>query len=162
MSKAIKKENKKDIWIQSPFFKDKQSVLVDYDAKDGGSYYDIEKGYYSNDYPLNYKMNPNFNIDVYEAKFPTLYKKVRFDDGTRYWYPASLNTLDTMLFLAGTVEKPVWCVAPIKPLTEEEYKKHSTDVEFESKIDIEEAQYFDRYLDACKQIKGFSLDELSE
>lgn len=154
-------KEKKDIWIQSPFFKDKQSVLVDYNEKTGGSYYDIEKGFYSNDYPLNYKMHPDYNIAIYEANFPKLYKDLRFDDGTRYWYPASLNTLDTMLFLAGTVKEPKWCVAPIRPLTDKEHEELSKDVEFESKLEMADAQYFDRYLDACKQIKGFNLDELS-
>ena len=58
----------------------------------------------------------------------------------------------------GTAEEVKWCFAEIKHLTKEEKEKTSKDVNFTSKIDMENAKYYDRYLDAIKNIKGYSLD----
>ena len=48
-----------------------------------------------------------------------------------------------------------WCWAPVKQLSAQEISIYSTDVNYESKVDMENAEYFVNYLDACKKIKGY-------
>ena len=89
-------------------------------------------------------------------------KDLRFDDGKSYWYPSSIQTLDGIVFPTGTKKEYKWCYAPIVKLTQSEEKHYSQDVNYESKIDMDNAQYYDSYLSAIKNIKGYSLGELSE
>ena len=63
----------------------------------------------------------------------------------------------------GTVEELKWCFADIKHLTDEEKEKAGDTIDYQAKIDMENAKYYDRYMDAIKNIKGYNLDgELPE
>jgi hypothetical protein len=66
-----------------------------------------------------------------------------------------------MIFPVGSKESFQWCYAEVKTLTEEELKTYSQDVNYESKLDMENAKYYDRYLDAIQNVSGFSLGEFS-
>lgn len=150
----------KDVWEKSPIT-GREMVLIEYDDTNGMSKMDLSSGYYTNDHPLNYKKHPNFDIEEYEEKIPESIKKLRFDDGESYWYPGTLQTSEDMIFPVGdTIEEIKWCYAPIKKLTEEELKIYSNDVNFESKIDMGSAEYFDTYLDAAKKVRGYSLGNI--
>ena len=152
--------NKKDIWSESPIT-GKMQVLCEYDEKNGESQMDLSSGFYTNEYPLNYKKNPDFDIESYESNMPSIMKDLRFDDGESYWYPSTLRTPSSMVFPVGTKEDVKWCYAEVKALTKEEAEVYSQDVNYESKLDMENAKYYDRYLDAIKNIKGYSLGDIS-
>ena len=146
------KENK-DLWVESPITKRKE-VLVEYDDKQGESKMCIGSGFFTNENFLNYKKHPEFDIEAYESKMPELFKELRFDDGESYWYPCTIQTDTAMVFPNGTKENWKWCYAEIKALEEK--------VEgYESKLDIGNSKQFDRFLDASKEINGFSLGEFS-
>ena len=102
---------------------------------------------------------------------PDLIKKLRYDDGEAYWYPATIQTEHSFVFPAGTValagedgslgkNQIKWCWAPVSKLTLEEKKVFSEDIDYESKLDMEKAEYFLSYLEACKKVKGFSLGDM--
>ena len=153
----------KDTWVKSPIT-GRKSVMAEYDDLNGASYMDIEAGYFTNENPLNYKKNPDFDINKYEEQMPQAMVNLRFDSGEAYWYPATVQTKEGIVFPVGNdMENMKWCFAEIKHLTKEEKKKVSTDIKFQSKIDMENAKYYDRYIDAIKNIKGYDLDgELPE
>ena len=163
--------NEKDIWIKSPIT-GKDKVLCEYDDTNGTSKMDLSSGYYTNEHPLNHKKYPDFDISEYEKNMPELIKKLRFDDGESYWYPATIQTQESLVFPDGTVQlvggngeaisgnQIKWCWAPIKQLTKEEKEKISDVIDYESKVDMKKAEYFINYLDACKKVKGFSLGNL--
>ena len=92
---------------------------------------------------------------------PNVMKELRFDDGESYWYPSTLRTPSSMVFPVGTKEDFKWCYAEVKALTEEEAKVYSQDINYESKLDMENAKYYDRYLDAIKNVRGYSLGDIS-
>jgi len=150
-----------DIWTKSPIT-GKDQVLTEYNDANGETKMDISSGFFTNEYPLNHKKHPDFDIDTFESKMPQLMKDLRFDDGKSYWYPSSIQTLDGIVFPTGTKEEYKWCYAPIVKLTQSEEKQYSQDVNYESKIDMDNAQYYNSYLSAIKNIKGYSLGELSE
>lgn len=160
-----------DNWGKSPIT-GKDMVLQEYDDKNGVSKMDLSSGYYTNEYPLNYKKNPKFDVKKYEEGMPDLIKDLRYDDGESYWYPATIQTIECMVFPVGTVQlkdastgeatgghQVKWCYAPVSNLTEEEAAKYSGG-DFESKVDMEKAEYFVSYLEACKKVKGFALGNL--
>jgi hypothetical protein len=163
--------NKIDVWTKSPIT-EKDMVLQEFDEKSGVSKMDLSSGYYTNEYPLNYKKNPKFDISKYESSMPDLIKDLRHDDGESYWYPTTIQTETDMLFPVGTViataddgetqgdEVIKWCYAKVKKLTENEKKEYSKDIEFESKLDMENALYFIDFLQAAKKVSGFSLGNI--
>ena len=153
------KTKSSDIWSKSPLT-GKNQVLTEYNDRDGETKMDLSSGFFTNENPLNYKKNPDFDIDTFESKMPQLMKDLRFDDKEAYWYPSSIQTLDAIVFPAGNQNDWQWCYAPILRLTEKEQDRYSQDVNYESKIDMENAQYYDTYLSAIKNIKGYSLGEL--
>ena len=155
------KVKKINSWKTSPIT-NREEVLVEYDDQNGESKMCIGSGFFTNEYPLNYKKWPDFDIGKYEKNMPKLMKELRFDDGESYWYPTTIQTSEGMVFPDGESSKDwKWCFAPIVHLSEEEAKNASEVVEYTSKIDMENAKRYDRYLDAVKNIKGFSLDGLS-
>ena len=130
----------------------------------------LRSAYNTNKYPLNYKKNPKFDIKKYEEGMPDLIKDLRYDDGESYWYPATIQTMECMVFPTGTVAAASgdevtgpnlikWCYAPVSNLTEEEAARY-TGGDFQSKVDMEKAEYFVSYLEACKKVKGFALGNL--
>ncbi len=154
------KAKKINSWIDSPITKRKE-VLVEYDDKNRESKMCIGSGYFTNEYPLNYKKHKDFKIEKYEKTMPKLMKDLRFDDGESYWYPSTVQTEHGIVFPDGdSIEDWKWCYAPIKHLSEEEIEQSSDIVEYTSKIDMDNAKRYDRYLDAVKNVKGFSLNEL--
>jgi len=153
-------KEKEDIWEQSPIT-GRDEVLVEYNDKTGSSRMCIGSGFYTNEYPFNYKKHPKFDIQEYEQKLPTIVKELRFDDGESYWYPSTIQSTTGVVFPVGQKDNYKWCWAPIKELSTQEKEEKSQDVDFTSKIEMDEAEYFDRYLDAAKKINGVMLDELS-
>ena len=151
----------KDVWAESPIT-GKMQVLCDYDDKNGECRVDLSSGFYTNQYPLNHKENPLFDLEVYEKNMPSIMKDLRFDDGESYWYPSSIQTSEGIVFPTGNKDDYKWCYAPIVKLTQVEEKQYSQDVNYKSKIDMDNAKYYDTYLSAIKNIKGYSLGELSE
>ena len=158
LDKNLKYNN--DVWEKSPISGHEQ-VLVDYDDKIGESRMDLSTGFYTNEYPLNHKKYPDFKIEEYEKSMPKVIKSWRYDDGEKYWYPSTLRTPEAMVFPVGDIENLKWCYAPVAPLKPEEVMGSSKIVSFESKLDMEKAQYFDRYLDAIKKIKGYNLGDIT-
>tara|TARA_R110002012_G_scaffold39333_1_gene108891 strand:- start:13053 stop:13526 length:474 start_codon:yes stop_codon:yes gene_type:complete len=154
------KKATKDIWTKSPIT-GKNQVLTEYNDKDMETKMDLSSGFFTNEYPLNYKSNPDFDLDAFESKMPKLMKDLRFDDGESYWYPSSIQTTEGIVFPTGDKNNYKWCYAPIVKLTRSEEKQYSQDVNYESKIDMDNANYYDSYLSAIKNIKGYSLGELS-
>jgi hypothetical protein len=53
-----------------------------------------------------------------------------------------------------------WCWAPVARLSEEEIKLYKDTTDYESKVDMEKAEYFVNYLEACKKVKGFALGDI--
>ena len=155
------KSKTKDVWTKSPIT-GKDRVLTEYDDKNGQTCMDLSSGFFTNEFPLNYKKYPDFDLDTFESKMPELMKKLRFDDGKSYWYPSSIQTSEGIVFPTGDKYDYKWCYAPIVKLTLSEEKQYSQDVDYKSKIDMDNAQYYDAYLSAIKNIKGYSLGELSE
>jgi hypothetical protein len=150
----------KDRWAKSPIT-NKDHVLVDYDDANGESKMCIGSGFFTNENPLNYKKNPDFDISKYEKNMPQLMKDIRFDDGESYWYPTTLQTSRGMVYPEGTSEKWYWAYTPIKELTKEESEKLSTkDAVYESKLDITLTKRFDRFLEACKEMGGIAFGDL--
>ena len=154
------KAKKINSWKLSPIT-NREEVLAEYDDKNGVSQMCIGSGFFTNEYPLNYKRFPDFDIERYEKNMPKLMKDLRFDDGESYWYPITVQTQEGMIFPDGeSSDDWKWCYAPIKHLTEDESKEVSDVVDYTSKIDMENAKRYDRYLDAAKNMKGFSFNEL--
>lgn len=153
MSKILTKE--KAAWIASPMT-GKMTVLQEL-TEHGVSKMDLSSGYYTNEYPLNYKKHPDFDIEKFEVGMPTNIKKLKYDDGESWWYMAPLQTATQIVFpLGDTLDELRWCYAPIKELTEKE--KQSDD--FESKIDLKDAEYYESYMEAIKNIDGYNLEDL--
>jgi hypothetical protein len=145
-------------WVKSPIT-GRQTVLQEFSEKSGVSKMDLSSGFYTNEFPLNYKKHPDFDINEFERGMPTNIKNLKYDDGESYWYMAPLQTATQIVFpLGDTLDELRWCYAPIKELTEEE--KNSDD--FESKIDLEEAEYYESYIEAIKNIDGYSLGDLDD
>ena len=90
----------KGTWIESPFT-GKTEVMVESDDKQGERKMCIGSGYFTNEFPLNYKKHPDFDIERYESSMPKLMKALRFDDGESYWYPTTIRTDKGMVFPAG-------------------------------------------------------------
>ena len=154
MAKKDKKD--KDLWAKSPITK-RQEVLVEYDEKAGVSKMCIGSGFFTNEYPLNYKKHPDFEIAKYEKNMPQLMQDLRFDDGESYWYPTTIQTEDGMLFPSGISKDDwKWAYAPIETLSEDEKVG-----DYESKINMEKAKFFERFLEASKEMNGVDLDGLS-
>jgi len=146
-----------DDWKISPITNRKE-VLIEYDDKDRESKFCIGSGFFTNEFPLNYKKNPDFQIENYEKNMPQLMKDLRFDDGESYWYPTTIQLKDGIVFPDGeSKEDWKWCYAPITELEDKEKVG-----EFVSKIDMDKAERFDRFLEASKKLNGVDLDELSE
>ena len=152
--------NKTEAWAKSPIT-GKDMVLQEFDDKNGVSKMDLSSGYYTNEYPLNYKKHPDFDISKYEENMPEIIRELKYDDGESYWYPATIQTDESIVFPDSQDDNVIkWCWAPIKQLTKEERKSFSQDIDYQSKVDMDKAEYFTNYLDACKKVKGFSLGEL--
>jgi len=161
--------NKTETWAKSPIT-GKDMVLQELDENKGVSKMDLSSGYYTNEYPLNYKKHPDFDIAKYEEGMPDLIKDLRYDDGESYWYPATIQTMECMVFPVGKVqamsgdekvgdEVIKWCYAPVSKLTQQELDEYAQG-DFNSKVDMEKAEYFVSYLEACKKVKGFALGNL--
>tara|TARA_R110001592_G_scaffold45053_4_gene144256 strand:- start:1762 stop:2241 length:480 start_codon:yes stop_codon:yes gene_type:complete len=158
--------NNNDGWTKSPIT-GKNMVLQELDEKSGVSKMDLSSGMYTNEFPLNYKKNPNFNIEEYESLMPDIVKTLRYDDGESYWYPATIQTKECFVFPAGTValhsgdkavgkDKIKWCYAPVAEGVNDIME--GTDIE--SKVDMTKAEFFVEYLAACKKVKGFALGDI--
>mgnify|MGYP003643088044 FL=1 len=150
-----------DIWVKSPITGAEQ-VLCEYDDANGASKMDLSSGFYTNEYPLNHKKNPDFDIENYQESMPKLIKDCRFDDGESYWYPSTIRTKDSMVFPVGKPGDLKWCFAEVKKLSADEKKDSNSLINYESKLDLENAKYFDRYLDAVKTVKGYSLGDFKD
>ena len=149
----------KDQWTTSPITK-REEVLVDNDGKNGISKMCIGSGFFTNENPLNYKKNPDFDINRYEKNMPQLMKDLRFDDGESYWYPTTIRTSEGMLFPSGeSKDSWKWAVAPIVKLSKKEVK--DSNGEYVEKIDMKKAKFFNRFIEASKEMNGVTLDELS-
>ena len=149
-----------DVWVKSPIT-NHNHVLVEHDEKNGESKMCIGSGFFTNENPLNYKKNPDFQIEKYEEHMPQLLKDLRFDDGESYWYPTTLRTSRGMVYPEGTKGNWLWAYTPIKELSKEQSEKVSTDDKvYESMLDIEMTQRFDRFLDACKKMDGVELGDI--
>tara|TARA_R110001592_G_scaffold215613_2_gene468997 strand:+ start:2677 stop:3165 length:489 start_codon:yes stop_codon:yes gene_type:complete len=161
--------NKTEIWTKSPIT-GKDMVMQEFDDKNGVSKIDLSSGFFTNEFPLNYKKHSDFDIKKYEKGMPEIIKDNRFDDGESYWYPSTIQTEECLVFPSGLLqgikknedgteevleERLKWCWAPVKALKESEKVG-----DFESKADMEEAEYFINYLDACKKVKGFGLGDI--
>ena len=146
-------------WTESPQTK-KMMVMQEFDQKAGVTKIDLSTGYYTNEYPLNYKKHPDFDIENYEDGMPGVVKGNRYDDGESYWYPSTLRTSNEMIFPHGFGEDITWCYAKVKQLSEEEKKTYSSDIEFESYLDMDNAEHMNTYLDAAKKCSGFSLGDI--
>jgi len=156
------KETKEDniVWIKSPITK-LDHVMVEQDPRNGECKFCIGSGYFTNEYPLNYKKHKDFDMDKFERNMPKLMKALRFDDGESYWYPTTIRTKEAMVLPMGDSTKDwKWAYVKIVPLTKEE-KEKSID-KSDSKLDIDNAEFFDRFLDASKKIRGVNLDELEQ
>ena len=164
--------NKKtELWVESPIT-GREMVLCEYDDKNGESKMDLSSGYYTNEYPLNHSKYPDFDISKYEKNMPKIIQDLRYDDGESYWYPTAIQTEKDMLFPAGTVIATAadgetqggvtikWCYAKVKKLTEAEKEANLSHLDFESKLDMKNAEYFVDFLQAAKNIKGFSLGNI--
>ena len=147
--------NTKDIWTKSPQT-GKNTVIQEFNDKSGVSKMDIGTGFFTNEYPLNYKKWPDFDIDKYETNMPTILTEMRFDDGESYWYPTTLQTKDSILFPANMLGEIKWCYAPMKDEISGEYDS----LKFESAAQMEKAEYFDTYLEAAKKVNGYSLGDI--
>ena len=157
--------NNTDVWTKSPIT-GKEMVMQEFDENNGVSKIDLSSGYFTNEYPLNYKKHPDFDISKYDEGMPNIIKENRFDDGESYWYPSTIQTKECLVFPAGLVQKmsgdqevdkPIlkWCWAPVESLEENEIIG-----DFESKANMDKAEYFISYLDACKKVKGFGLGDI--
>tara|TARA_R100000005_G_C4966121_1_gene180874 strand:+ start:705 stop:1166 length:462 start_codon:yes stop_codon:yes gene_type:complete len=152
--------NNKELWVKSPIT-GKDMVMQEFDEKNGVSKIDLSSGYYTNEYPLNYKKHPNFDINEYESGMPDVVKLLKHDDGESYWYPSTIQTDESFVFpTIKEGENIKWCWAPVSQLTKKEKNIYSSDIDYESKVDMENAEYFDNYLDACKKVNGFALGNL--
>ena len=150
----------KELWVKSPIT-GKDMVMQEFDEKNGVSKIDLSSGYYTNEYPLNYKKHSNFNIDEYESGMPDIVRSLKYDDGESYWYPSTIQTKEAFVFPTVDEDNNIkWCWAPVSKLTKEEKDIYSNDIDYESKVDMESAEYFDSYLDACKKVNGFALGNL--
>ena len=150
-------DNKKKVnsWANSPITK-REEVLVEYDDKNGESKMCIGSGFFTNEYPLNYKKHPDFEIGKYEKNMPRLMKDLRFDDGESYWYPTTIQTNEGMVFPDGeSKDQWKWCFAPIEDL-----EKIDENTGSDRMINMKKSKRFDRYIDAIKNLKGVNLDEL--
>ena len=144
-------------WEQSPIT-NKKEVVVDIDDKQVESRLCIGSGFFTNEYPLNYKKHPDFKIKKYEKNMPQLMKDLRFDDGESYWYPTTIQLQDGIIFPEGKdADNWKWCYAPIEQLGEDDKVG-----DYESKINMAKAERFDRFLEASKKLNGVDLDELSD
>ena len=149
-----------DVWTESPIT-GKEHVLVEYDDKHGESKFDISSGYFTNEYPMNYKKYPDFNHEEMEESMPEIVKNLKFDDGESYWYPCTIQSENGVVFPEGTADDWKWCFAPIVPITPEQAKEMGVDEEtFNQKIDMDSAIRYDRFLDAVKNINGYSLGDI--
>jgi len=161
--------SKIDMWTKSPIT-GKDMVMKEFDEKNGVSQIDLSSGYFTNEYPLNYKKHPDFDIKKYEEGMPEIIKDNRFDDGESYWYPSTIQTKECLVFPSGIIqgvttsedgmeevkeERLKWCWAPVESLDEGEKIG-----DFESKANMEKAEYFINYLDACKKVRGFGLGDI--
>jgi len=148
--------SKNDNWTKSPQT-GRETVLQEFDEKNGVSKMDIGTGFYTNEYPLNYKKHPDFDIKKYEINMPTVLKEMMFDDGESYWYPTTLQTKDSILFPSNMLGEIKWCIAPMKVMANDtEYDK----LKFESAVQMEKAEFYDTYLEAAKKVKGYSLGDI--
>jgi len=147
-------------WTESPQTK-KMMVMQELDDTNGVSKMDLSTGYYTLEYPLSHSKWPEFDIKLYEENMPSIIKDTRFDDGESYWYLTTIRTPDEMLFPVGEKdEDKTWCVAKVKQLSEKETEELSKHIEFTEKLDMDSAEYFDTYLEALKEMNGFSLGDI--
>ena len=150
----------KSEWVKSPIT-NKDHVIQELSETSGVSKMCIGSGYFTNEYPLNYKKHPDFPIEKYEENMPQIIKDVRFDDGESYWYPTTIQTDSGMIYPEGTKEKWYWSYTPIMKLSDEEAKKLSDgDTIYESKLDVSKTQRFDRFMEACKAMGGISFGDI--
>ena len=150
----------KSEWVKSPITKENH-VIQELNDSSGVSKMCIGSGFFTNEYPLNYKKHSDFPIEKYEENMPQIMKDVRFDDGESYWYPTTIQTSDGMIYPEGTKEKWYWSYTPIMKLSEDEVKNLSNgDTVYESKLDVAKTKRFDRFMDACKEMGGISFGDL--
>lgn len=140
-------EQKEVVWTKSPLT-GRDMVIQEFYDSTGVSKMDISSGYFTNENPLNYKRNPNNDIEDYEKEMPVTIKKLRFDDGESYWYPSILQTKEEIVYPSGESYKSVtWHYA--KFLTSKGQA-----------IDTESIKDYDSYLEASKQINGHHLGNI--
>jgi hypothetical protein len=152
----MSKLKEKASWVASPIT-GRMTVLQEFDDKNGVSKMDLSSGYYTNEYPLNYKKFPDFDLEKFEQGMPSNIKALKYDDGESWWYMAPIQTATEIVFpLGDTLDELRWCWAPIKELTDEEKKSD----DFESKIVLEEAEYYESYVEAIKNIDGYNLGDI--
>ena len=146
-----------DLTEISPFT-NKQSVILEKTEEGVETRICMDTGFTTSS---NYKINSE-TVTEYEETTTKLIKELRFTDALlgQYWYPTTAMFKTGVLYPDGDKENWKWCYAPIVKLSEVEEKKYSQDVDYESKIDMDNAQYYDAYISAIKNIKGYSLGEL--
>jgi hypothetical protein len=147
-------------WIKSPITK-QDHVLVDSHPKKGKCKMCIGSGFFTNENPLNYKKNPDFDITKYEKDMPQIMKDIKFDDGESYWYPTTIQNEEGMVYPEGTKDEWLWAYTPIKKLTKEEVKELSTkETVYESLLDVESTKRHKRFLDACRNMNETSFGDI--
>jgi len=153
-------KKEKSEWVKSPIT-NKDHVIQEYDDAGGVSKMCIGSGFFTNEYPLNYKKHDDFPIEKYEEGMPQIMKDVRFDDGESYWYPTTIQTEKGMVYPEGTKDRWLWAYTPIKKLSKQESEKLSdNDTVYESALDVQNTKRFERFLDACKEMGGISFGDI--
>ena len=140
-------EPKQVEWTKSPLT-GRDMVIQEFYDSTGVSKMDISSGYFTNEHPLNYKRNPNNEIEDYEKDMPETIKRLRFDDGESYWYPSILQTEEEIVYPSGeSYETITWHYAKfLEPKV--------------PAIDTDSIKDYDSYLEASKQINGTQLGNI--
>ena len=143
-------KEKEVIWTISPIT-GREMVIQEFYESTGVSKVDISTGYFTNEHPLNYKRNPNNEIEDYEKDMPDTIKKLRFDDGESYWYPSVIQNEDEVVFPTGEGYKDiVWHYAKMKKF----------DNTIGKVIDTDTIEDHPSYLEASKRIRGHHLGNI--
>ena len=141
-------DKKEVVWIKSPIT-GRDMVIQEFYDSTGVSKMDISSGYYTNELQSNYKRYPNNDILDYENEMPDSIKKLRFDDGESYWYPSVIQTEEEVVFPTGDrYEDITW------------HHGLMVDSAFGKTIDETTIKNYSSYLEAAKQMKGYSLGNI--
>ena len=160
-------KKEKSEWVKSPIT-NKDHVIQEYDDAGGVSKMCIGSGFFTNEYPLNYKKHNDFPIEKYEEGMPQIMKDVRFDDGESYWYPTTIQTEKGMVYpepIKGTKDWG-WTVVKAVPIPEDEQHKYpdprNPGQNYKNRMDMKNLKRFDKmcFMDAAEELGMFSKEAL--